>query len=600
MPVTLNAIIASGNEGIVNEQGTIVNYALPVWAAGPGGDPSSGNGSLWPALLSGAQPNAALQLQIQIGQDWAGGAFSVVGVLNGASIFQTGQCDGSPGAFTLSVDAALQTPTFATLVGDVVWSILPQQGGAPVALATTRLELIYIYGPMPNFFGNLNYVWVLRTLLAAAGQGNSAVVVAGRIADRCFTGFNKFYDTIAGRAFFGCTPTGGIFQLNRYWRLIAEQGWSVNCYDQAGCVQTMLGAVGLSSTWLYMAPFGYITTTNLIGWPGGCNNPFFRSNNTAQVVNLNDPLRTGFGNHAFIMFGTQIMDACAGPHIGAEDETEYVDAAIDTQTILTGCAPGDVGNIDNEDGLGSLTMGSAMTASPDFSASAAILLGKEAQVRESLSGGGARPDWTKLARSLARRHRLVAVDRDLFPYLDGVLADWRWRKGEAGVQLRVFRAKDPQAALSRLLEHLGTFQNDPARCLERDPAFGPAGLRGRGGHLILFVRSDFFVTVSAPPPMAEAMARQVDEAIRGARSGQRPFGLSQEERSLNVGERIGIACRPDEAVHLDGRAALIAGRGKASLDVAGRQPGRGELRLGQVEGTRLDLDARTIRLDVSA
>lgn len=349
-----------------------------------------------------------------------------------------------------------------------------------------------------------------------------------------------------------------------------------------------------------MIPFGYITSTTLIGWPGPCNTPFFISAGTAQSVGENDPARTGFGNHAFILFNGQIMDACAGPHVGTENKDAYVAAAIDTVTTLTACPTGVVGNIGDYAGLGSLTMGRALEASPVYGGSALALLGEEGRVRRSLAGGGARPDWTKLARSLERRHRLVPVDRDLFPSLDGVRADWRWRSGESGVRLTIFRAADPQAAFSRLLEHLEAFQNDPARCLERDPAFGPAGLRGRDGGLVLFVRSDFFVTVSAPPGEAEAMARQIDDSIRRARSEPRPFRLSDEERSLRVGERIEVGCGAKEIFHLDGRAVRLIGRSGVSLKLAGREPGTGELRLGDVDQRRLDLDARTIRFYVAA
>lgn len=155
MPITLSAINANGDEPIENDRGVIINYSLPVWTVNT--NPDNGNGgSVWPALFSGQQARAALQLMVQVGNDWNGILFSVAGVLNGATLFQSGTVNLAPGPATISVGATFATPALFTAVGDVAWWVVPQQGAA-VPLATTRLELIWIYGPMPGFFGNRNY-----------------------------------------------------------------------------------------------------------------------------------------------------------------------------------------------------------------------------------------------------------------------------------------------------------------------------------------------------------------------------------------------------------------------------------------------------------
>ena len=51
-------------------------------------------------------------------------------------------------------------------------------------------------------------------------------------------------------------------------------------------------------------------------------------------IDPDDPRRSAFGNHAFCSLSSQILDACAGPHLGTETLQQYVDAAIDHTTKL--------------------------------------------------------------------------------------------------------------------------------------------------------------------------------------------------------------------------------------------------------------------------
>jgi hypothetical protein len=107
-----------------------------------------------------------------------------------------------------------------------------------------------------------------------------------------------------------------------------------NCYDQAAALQALAGAVGIKLEWLFLDPFGFIKTTNLLG-VGSCNNPFFKSNSTPKVIAQNNPNRTDFGNHAFCELNSKIWDACAGPHVGTEDRQQYLTASIDPTNHLS-------------------------------------------------------------------------------------------------------------------------------------------------------------------------------------------------------------------------------------------------------------------------
>jgi hypothetical protein len=108
-----------------------------------------------------------------------------------------------------------------------------------------------------------------------------------------------------------------------------------NCYDQAGAVESLCGAAGIIVEWIYLDPYGFIKPTNLLGY-GMCNNPFFLdpASPTKKMMGINDGGRTSFGNHAFSRWSLKILDACAGPHVGTESDSEYVDNSIDDQTTL--------------------------------------------------------------------------------------------------------------------------------------------------------------------------------------------------------------------------------------------------------------------------
>ena len=138
-----------------------------------------------------------------------------------------------------------------------------------------------------------------------------------------------------------------------------------------------------------MRPYGYITTANLIGW-GPCNNPFFAANNTPQVIGENDPRRWAFGNHAFVSLNGNVLDACAGPHVGWEAVPCYITDAIDTQTTLSNPQnTGTAADVFAQTGITSLNFAAPALEHPAWSPSVQALLGPQEQVTAALADASA-------------------------------------------------------------------------------------------------------------------------------------------------------------------------------------------------------------------
>ncbi|HYK87801.1 MAG TPA: hypothetical protein VE398_03475 [Acidobacteriota bacterium] len=220
--------------------------------------------------------------------------------------------------------------------GDATWRLDVPDLGSSISLDNpTRLEL-YVVLDTPASVYDPPGVWteVLRFLCDKVGVIGMKMPkdVAAQISKHCHSSHGLKYDTFSGAPAYGCGGGGGVFQLNSY---IVAAKTVVNCYDQAGAIQSLCGAVGVKLTWYYLDPYGFIKTTNLVGI-GACNNPFFSSNGSSAVMPVDDPKRTAFGNHAFGGLAGKVLDACAGPHTGGEDKAQYCAAAIDSATTLYG------------------------------------------------------------------------------------------------------------------------------------------------------------------------------------------------------------------------------------------------------------------------
>ncbi|MDC0717874.1 hypothetical protein [Nannocystis bainbridge] len=238
-----------------------------------------------------------------------------------------GECPLAVGQHTVKAQIRELPEAIAHLRGLLQWGMEADKFGC-WALNASLVELFFILArPIAAYTPG---VWVealrlvcLRGPVLGFKPDEEARVVAN-ITRYCHSDHEMKYDTLGGDASFDVAGDGGAFNLSNY---LARATSTLNCYDQAGAVQALAGAVGVVVSWIYLAPFGCIHTTDLVG-VGRCNNPFFAFIGSEPVVAPDDPQRTAFGNHAFVEHG-KIHDACAGPHIGTESRPQYVATTID-------------------------------------------------------------------------------------------------------------------------------------------------------------------------------------------------------------------------------------------------------------------------------
>ena len=306
--------------------------AEPHWQQGLA--VNDGAGSKRPAVyLVKGKGSDALTVKVKITENKnVSGNGRLFGVLGALEI--EGSCPTALGEHSVSAKIKNLPDAIQHVQGDVSWGMeVPDLGSTITLDNTSRLE-IFVVLDKPAAFYNPPGVWVeaLRFLcdkVSVLGMKTPAAV-ADQVAKYCHGSHGLKYDTGGGRPAYGVTGSGGTFLLDAY---IKAAKTVVNCYDQAGAIQSLCGAVGVALTWYYLDPYGFINTTNLIGI-GNCNNPFFTTNGSIAVVAANDPNRTAFGNHAFGGLSGKVLDACAGPHTGSEDKTQYCTAAIDSTAAL--------------------------------------------------------------------------------------------------------------------------------------------------------------------------------------------------------------------------------------------------------------------------
>ena len=240
--------------------------------------------------------------------------------------------------------------------GDVTWSVIIQHTGQAVPLsASTRIEVhcISSYTANVSCFTLKGLDVRLLRLLVLPGFSKYIVSMTTALMN---TGYK--YDNVMGGSGFGTNSQGGNFQLRSWLDNLSTLTQPCNCYDQAALVQIgawlLIGNDGQSAGggpsattkvwWAYLQPFGYINDTYLLG-RGLCNNPFYGNPriNSRMIVDINDPRRSGFSNHAFIRctsfvdpvpYPGQTLDATSGPHTNTEYVSDYLSNAIDTSTTL--------------------------------------------------------------------------------------------------------------------------------------------------------------------------------------------------------------------------------------------------------------------------
>jgi hypothetical protein len=331
------------------------------------------------------------------------GTGTLKGVIGSLEI--EGSCPLAAGEHTVSAQIKEMPESISYFHGLLNWRMEASDFGQ-MAMNGTLIELFFVLATPDAAYSPGVWVESLRIVCLrgpVTGIGKSEDLRAvGNITRYCHTHHGMQYDVYRGAPKFASSQLGGTYSL---WNYINKASTIVNCYDQAGAVQSLSGSLGIRPTWIYLQPFGYIRETNLVGW-GQCNSPFFRGNTALQVVALNDPGRTAFGNHAFIEHGTvgpslgaaigvgavagavgggvigaiagggvgalvgvlagalvgaligaavalaaesggYILDACAGPHLGTESRSQYIAAGIDTTASLypTGHGPGAPSNM---------------------------------------------------------------------------------------------------------------------------------------------------------------------------------------------------------------------------------------------------------------
>lgn len=346
---------------------------LPHWKFGVGVE--DGQGSKRPAVYSCGPYLNALQVKLRLFKGmFTHGSGKLIGTLAPAQLGGGGAPLGQlqmEGDFTLNdgeQTVSLQITNMPSAVnwyrGDVAWKVQTPQGTVDLQ-GTTRLEMFVVLNKPTSIYNDTGGVWaeVLRFL------GENANVLGATTESRVLEQVTSYlhwnhgltYETGQGATKFGkifeFDGTGGVFRLMAYLSPPAPPNNQANCYDQAAGVQSLAGALGVSCDWVYLAPYGYINETHLLGVSGVCNNPFFTAldvpgyhrDATPQSITWNDMGRTGFGNHAFIRANGFVFDACAEPHLGTETLDHYILKAIDARPELYGKpgrpqAPGTLAN----------------------------------------------------------------------------------------------------------------------------------------------------------------------------------------------------------------------------------------------------------------
>ncbi|MDD5676695.1 MAG: hypothetical protein PHW60_01730 [Kiritimatiellae bacterium] len=236
-------------------------------------------------------------------------------------------------------------------------------GSAACDLNTSGVHTVYTIlaepvSPWVNTAGSQKNTWTKALdfdIESASCDGDSTASDAlTHITQYLHSGHGLTYDINGGAPAYASSTLGGTFELTEY---IDKTGGDnvyppradniVNCYDQAGGVCTLGHLLGISVTYRFMRPFGYINTVNLVG-EGNCNNPFYpMSTSQLKIAGADDvsPVRMGFGNHAFTVFGGNVFDACAGPNVGTRTEAQYVSDAVDTSTPAEAAVAGTTSNI---------------------------------------------------------------------------------------------------------------------------------------------------------------------------------------------------------------------------------------------------------------
>lgn len=302
-------------------------------------------GPTQPAAIAAGSPGRAT---VRIALDPDAGA-APMGVLTGTlgTLRFSGRCQVVAGEQDVAVRIdGDPLGGFRRHAGDAEWSVLPDGAVAPLPIEPpTPLEVFELLGKPVKFYSGAMGVWAeaLRFLAERVGVTGVADPRAAvtRIARFCHQGHGLRYNTEGGGSSFFPGVTRAVFKLSAFLRGGSPR--LVNCYDQAGAVQALAGALGIAAEYCYLRPFGYIQVADIVGI-GPCNNPFFADpggNHPSQPI-VNGTPRSFFDNHTFCRLDDRIYDACAGPHLGTHRPGAYLANLIDNTVQHVHGLPGGI------------------------------------------------------------------------------------------------------------------------------------------------------------------------------------------------------------------------------------------------------------------
>jgi hypothetical protein len=197
----------------------------------------------------------------------------------------------------------------------------------------------------------LDFVMAINTDDATTIGQTTASGAATAITQYLFDDAGLQYDTINGVSRYGTTKGLLTFDLTGY--MAKSKGPTINCEDQGLGVYTLSNLVGAYAYISFMQPFGYIKTTNLVGY-AQTNSPFFNDSpmyappvtTIAPAESCNNLLvppfttfpepRSYYTNHFFAILaapGQPVFDATVGPATGSPF-TAYITNSIDYSIIF--------------------------------------------------------------------------------------------------------------------------------------------------------------------------------------------------------------------------------------------------------------------------
>lgn len=565
---TVDQIKIVGDYAVQNAAGTVISYTNPIWSCT--GNYIDGNYSTNPALLKVGNTKA-MTVTLNVDEALRNVPFVLSGYLGKNKVASSATTIGGPGMMSIPMTLSTSTTMPSQIVGDIVWELTIVDSQQVITIAKpTRLELYWISAQPSSMYSKGVWVSVLRNVFPEiVGADNQAQIVA-KVANYCFTGIYagspKQYDCVQGAPHYNTSWEGGFIDLKLYYSNLETY---CNCYDQAGIVQASLGALGISSTWQYFDPCGFINQTNLIGW-GECNNPFFKEHVIAQILPINDPNRTLFGNHAFITYANQVIDACQGPYTATKSIAQYISAAIDTGTTLYTRyrppynRPGTKNDVLMKRGIVSvekLSMKALNTESPQVRVARELVDLEEMAARwgnETIVA-----NWNDMPTELFAGQQLRDEYRRVVIGPDGAQLTWIGDFGNSRIRLEAFVSSvGQQGALEGMLTYCASISRPLEGVLTKAPAvLGPAALALPGDRAqLLWVNRNVFLRLEVAPGTASdeglsasliGVAQELNERIerRIVVSDAVPqpsiAQLNTTPQSPSVGDLVTIDVRPE-------------------------------------------------------